>query len=185
MGDGEMEWDEFIALTASFLELSEKAGDVWHIKGRKDELGGAYLVRVRRHLAKPREDLQGTCGEEATSVQFWEHHVVYSVGYRVPVLYFNAWRSNGELLSLEEIWNEVHESLKPEDTRALWELITQQEHPVLGKPFFQVHPCRTAKFLISLREVAGRNVLVPWLSSLGPLVNLNLDLSYAYGNDKK
>ncbi|XP_046389779.1 ubiquitin-like-conjugating enzyme ATG10 [Ischnura elegans] len=205
MQDGEMEWNEFIALMEDFLDLSERTGDIWSLHGRKEEVGGAYLVRKVRQCGEPFSpnvhldayDLEESCMEDEedsssraskdvhcneASDQFWEHHVVYSASYRVPVIYFNAWRSSGELLSLEEIWHEVHrsfaevgDSIGPD----MWELVSQQEHPVLGKPFFVLHPCRTAKFLASLGSLSCGNLLVPWLSSLGPLVKLNLCPSYA------
>ena len=78
-----------------------------------------------------------------------EYHVVYSVAFAVPVLYFRIFRaSNGEIL-----WdlNETHSTdflskIQKESTTAL----TQMPHPFYQTPYFQLHPCHTAKWMEKL-----------------------------------
>ncbi|KAG9353571.1 hypothetical protein JZ751_011690 [Albula glossodonta] len=59
----------------------------------------------------------------------------------------------------------------------------QQEHPLIGQPFFFLHPCRTADFMRPLLQVAHAenrklNYIVSWLSVVGPVVGLDVPLSY-------
>ncbi|KAI6216318.1 Ubiquitin-like-conjugating enzyme ATG10 [Aphelenchoides fujianensis] len=52
--------------------------------------------------------------------------------------------------------------------------LSQNEHPVHGIAFYNVHPCRTAELLKPLQT---RNYLLTWLSVYGAL--LRLDVSEA------
>ncbi|XP_070562792.1 ubiquitin-like-conjugating enzyme ATG10 [Ptychodera flava] len=111
----------------------------------------------------------------------YEYHVVYSLSYGVPVLYFNASKEDGRLLSLEEVWNNVNENYQSSVVLDRWSFITQQEHPLLCRPFYQIHPCHTADMMKATGidwNQTECNYLVTWLSSLGPVVGLQLDLSY-------
>ncbi|CAH6787507.1 Atg10 [Phodopus roborovskii] len=58
------------------------------------------------------------------------------------------------------------------------------EHPILGQPFFVLHPCKTNEFMTAVLknpQETNRNVnyITSWLSIVGPVVGLNLPLSYA------
>ncbi|MEE6458710.1 hypothetical protein FKM82_000397 [Ascaphus truei] len=55
-----------------------------------------------------------------------------------------------------------------------------EEHPILGQPFFILHPCRTNEFMTSVQGTTGRkgNYITSWLSTVGPVVGLTLPLSY-------
>ncbi|ERE81672.1 ubiquitin-like-conjugating enzyme ATG10-like protein [Cricetulus griseus] len=58
------------------------------------------------------------------------------------------------------------------------------EHPILGQPFFVLHPCKTNEFMTAVLknpQKINRNVnyITSWLSIMGPVVGLNLPLSYA------
>ncbi|XP_014681721.1 PREDICTED: ubiquitin-like-conjugating enzyme ATG10 [Priapulus caudatus] len=103
-----------------------------------------------------------------------EYHVVYSASYGVPVAYFNLCRTNGCLLSLEEVWYLLPEEAARHDK---WTFVTQQEHPVLARPFFQLHPCHTAAFMSRVGK--SRNYVATWLSVIGSAIGLDVDLSYA------
>ncbi|KAF2976135.1 hypothetical protein EK904_004839 [Melospiza melodia maxima] len=59
-----------------------------------------------------------------------------------------------------------------------------QEHPILGQPFFVLHPCRTNEFISAVlrgsqEQHRHTNYITLWLSTVGPVVGLNLPLSYA------
>ncbi|XP_063138639.1 ubiquitin-like-conjugating enzyme ATG10 isoform X9 [Rattus norvegicus] len=59
-----------------------------------------------------------------------------------------------------------------------------EEHPILGQPFFVLHPCKTNEFMTAVlknSQKINRNVnyITSWLSIVGPVVGLNLPLSYA------
>ncbi|NP_001391857.1 ubiquitin-like-conjugating enzyme ATG10 isoform 5 [Mus musculus] len=65
-----------------------------------------------------------------------------------------------------------------------WEWRTAKEHPILGQPFFVLHPCKTNEFMTAVlknSQKINRNVnyITSWLSLVGPVVGLNLPLSYA------
>lgn len=129
------------------------------------------------------EDSQ-TAGISKLETVRYEFHVVYSSSYQVPVLYFRACYTDGKPLTLEEIWGSVNECYRDHLLQGAWETITQQEHPLLGQPFFVLHPCRTAKFMTAVLPKAQQtkcpvNYITTWLSMVGPVVGLNLPLSYA------
>uniref|UniRef100_A0A8C9W892 Ubiquitin-like-conjugating enzyme ATG10 n=2 Tax=Scleropages formosus TaxID=113540 RepID=A0A8C9W892_SCLFO len=114
----------------------------------------------------------------------YEYHVLYSSSYQTPVLYFRASALDGRPLSLEEMWDNVHPSYRRRLLHSPWDTITQQEHPCLGQPFFVLHPCRTWDFMSPILEAAQNecrklNYIVSWLSVVGPMVGLEIPLSYA------
>lgn len=112
------------------------------------------------------------------------YHIVFSPSYQVPVLYFNAYKPNGQAIPLEDIY----ESLVPEDWRSsirdsgLSGGISQQDHPILNVPFFYMHPCET----VSLMEtILGRQTMdspesflssyiASWLSLTGQAIGITL-----------
>ncbi|XP_028829696.1 ubiquitin-like-conjugating enzyme ATG10 isoform X2 [Denticeps clupeoides] len=109
-------------------------------------------------------------------VMRYEYHVLYSCSYQIPVLYFRA--------SMLNVWNSVHPSYIKRLLQEPWDTITQQEHPLLGQPFFVLHPCRTEEFMRPALETAHAqrkkvNYIVTWLSVVGPVVGLDIPLSYA------
>lgn len=114
----------------------------------------------------------------------YEYHILYSSSYQIPVLYFRASTLEGRSLSLEEVWNNVHPNYQQRLLQGPWDTITQQEHPLLGQPFFMLHPCHTQEFMRPALETAKAedklvNYIVTWLSLVGPVVGLNVPLSYA------
>lgn len=114
----------------------------------------------------------------------YEYHIVYNFGHSVPTLYFNAWYSSGKLLTLEEIWKRVHSQFSKQIWENKWESLTQTEHPLLGRPFFQLHPCHTAKLMGQLKPKISSNskflsqYIISWLSMFGPVIGLKLSLDY-------
>ncbi|XP_067838885.1 ubiquitin-like-conjugating enzyme ATG10 isoform X1 [Heptranchias perlo] len=114
----------------------------------------------------------------------YEYHVVYSSSYQAPVLYFRACYSDGRPLALKEIWENVHDCYKERLFQGPWDTITQQEHHLLGQPFFVLHPCRTPELMTPIMDGATQekrnvNYITSWLSMMGPVVGLDLPLSYA------
>uniref|UniRef100_A0A803VNR7 Ubiquitin-like-conjugating enzyme ATG10 n=1 Tax=Ficedula albicollis TaxID=59894 RepID=A0A803VNR7_FICAL len=133
---------------------------------------------------EPLDDSQaaGVCSAE--EVVRYEYHVLYSSSYQVPVLYFRACCLDGRPLTLDEIWGSVHASYQARLQEGPWDTITQQEHPILGQPFFVLHPCRTKEFISAVLSGSQEhhrhtNYIILWLSTVGPVVGLNLPLSYA------
>ncbi|NXQ55198.1 ATG10 enzyme, partial [Anthoscopus minutus] len=132
---------------------------------------------------EPLDDSQAA-GVGSAEVVRYEYHVLYSSSYQVPVLYFRACFLDGRPLSLDEIWGSVHASYQARLQEGPWDTITQQEHPILGQPFFVLHPCRTKEFISAVLGASQAhhrhtNYIILWLSTVGPVVGLNLPLSYA------
>ncbi|OCU02346.1 ubiquitin-like-conjugating enzyme ATG10 [Xenopus laevis] len=117
---------------------------------------------------------------QETEMIHYEYHVLYSISYQAPVLYFRASFLDGKPLTLDEIWERVHDCFRSSLLQGPWETITQQEHPILGQPFFVLHPCRTNEFMSSLQGTSARNgnYIISWLSTVGPVAGLHLPLSY-------
>ena len=132
----------------------------------------------------------GVADESVARVVCMEYHVVHSVSYQVPVLYFNATLPNGCPLSLDDTWRLLlsPELVAKETDR--WRLVTQQEHPHLGRPFYHIHPCHTAAVMSQAMQCISKrsggkeeaklgNYLVTWLSTFAPVVGLHFSIKYA------
>ncbi|KAJ3595206.1 hypothetical protein NHX12_004510 [Muraenolepis orangiensis] len=102
----------------------------------------------------------------------YEYHILFSCSYGMPVLYFTVFDLEGRSVCLEQVWDLVHPNYRKRLQQSPWSTITQQEHPMLGRPFFVLHPCKTEEFM-------KVNHLVTWLSVVAPLVGLDLPLSYS------
>ncbi len=156
-------------------KLSELAGDV---SGLEDEDDPASLGSRDEHILD-----KSSGGGEGTWVCL-EYHVVHSVSYQVPILYFNASYTNGRPLPLNDIWRLL--SLRFVSTDAnKWGLLTQQEHPYLGQPFYHIHPCHSAEVMdkalqcsLALEGQGRGNYLITWLSTFALLVGLELPIEY-------
>ncbi|XP_018412712.1 PREDICTED: ubiquitin-like-conjugating enzyme ATG10 isoform X2 [Nanorana parkeri] len=126
----------------------------WKKSDEEDEQASAVTVDGFHE----EEDESLVIAQEAqeTEVIHYEYHVLYAISYQVPVLYFRASFLDGRPLTLEEIWNRVQGCYKPRLLHGPWETITQQEHPILGQPFFMLHPCRTNEFMSSIKGASKR-----------------------------
>ncbi|MGH0175510.1 UNVERIFIED_CONTAM: hypothetical protein FKN15_070549, partial [Acipenser sinensis] len=82
--------------------------------------------RLYEELEDPGAGCSITTGPEVTR---YEYHVVYSSSYQSPVLYFRACKLDGRPLSLEEIWESVHDNYKDRLLQGPWDTITQQVIP--------------------------------------------------------
>ncbi|XP_007941665.1 ubiquitin-like-conjugating enzyme ATG10 [Orycteropus afer afer] len=209
-----MEEDEFFGektfqhYCAEFIKHSQQIGDGWEWKSSKDGsdgymcktyfqikngTAGSHLgtsadaqtcLSTEEALELPPDDFEVTETEATSKVIKYEYHVLYSCSYQVPVLYFRASFLDGRPLTLKDIWEGVHECYKSRLLQGPWDTISQQEHPILGQPFFVLHPCKTSEFMLPVvknSEKINRNInyITSWLSVIGPVVGLNLPLSYA------
>ncbi len=114
-------------------------------------------------------------------------HIVYSSSFNVPVLYLNVNKANGSLLNYQEIYDYFNLSLKSSERglNVSDELVlTQQEHPILFKPFYFIHPCQTSKWMqaSSLASPSDThlvyNYTLKWLSFVFSAFGLDLNTKY-------
>ncbi|KAG9453569.1 hypothetical protein H6P81_006473 [Aristolochia fimbriata] len=119
-----------------------------------------------------------SCDQETCVFDF---HIVYSSSYRVPVLYFYAYRSDGQPLGLADI----EHSLPPHSLKILqearWTYMTREEHPHLNRPWFMLHPCGTSDWMKLLfdgnlfaNELIVKQYLLSWLSVVGQAIGLKI-----------
>lgn len=185
-----LEFEEYKKLVNDFLKKSADLGDGWSRKMIKEEDGYAYLVKTVRKMEKMTEETSNceeiqetfSSNEEKINIITYEYHIVYSLSYSVPVLYFTAWKQDGSTLFLEEIWSRVPEFYQNQLKNQRWTMLTQQEHPHLGRPYFIIHPCHTSDLMKNAILVAKKqenfNYLVSWLSVVGPIVGLEISPHY-------
>ncbi|XP_037928705.1 ubiquitin-like-conjugating enzyme ATG10 [Teleopsis dalmanni] len=121
-----------------------------------------------------------TANEDDTSeIIEMEYHIVYSISYQVPVLYFRAYKSDGSFLELQDSWRlfrsyDENETIR---TRAdMLSILTQMEHPVLFKPYFALHPCRTSDILAQTGSSSNR--VLTFISLMGPYLQIYLNNKY-------
>ncbi|XP_041805700.1 ubiquitin-like-conjugating enzyme ATG10 [Chelmon rostratus] len=125
-----------------------------------------------------------TVSEGSSQALQYEYHILYSCSYSTPVLYFRAFTLEGRSLSLEEVWSSVHPNFRLRLQKNPLNTITLQEHPLLGQPFFMLHPCRTEEFMRPVLQMAQDqhrpvNYVLSWLSVVGPVVGLEVPLKYS------
>ncbi|KAK5859371.1 hypothetical protein PBY51_020931 [Eleginops maclovinus] len=140
---------------------------------------------IKGDLEEQDED-DGVCVVSAGSSQLlqYEYHILHSCSYSTPVLYFRTCTQEGRSLSLEEVWSSVHPNYRLRLQSSPLNTITLQEHPLLGQPFFMLHPCRTEEFMRPVLQAAqdqhrSVNYVLSWLSVVGPMVGLDVPLKYS------
>ncbi|XP_068197452.1 ubiquitin-like-conjugating enzyme ATG10 isoform X2 [Antennarius striatus] len=129
------------------------------------------------------DDLVYTVSETRSELLQYEYHILYSCSYSTPVLFFRAFTQAGRSLSLEDVWSSVHQNFRLRLQDSPLNVISLQEHPLLGQPFFMLHPCRTDEFMRPVLQAAldqhrSMNYLLSWLSLVGPVVGLDVPLEY-------
>ncbi|XP_043989331.1 ubiquitin-like-conjugating enzyme ATG10 isoform X1 [Gambusia affinis] len=133
--------------------------------------------------AEEDDDGSYTVTNGSSLVLQYEYHILFSCSYGAPVLYFRAFTLEGRSLALEEMWSTIHPNYRLCLQNSPLNAISQQEHPLLGQPFFFFHPCRTEEFMGPVLQAAsdqGRpvNYVLSWLSVVGPVVGLDVPLQY-------
>ncbi|XP_052489087.1 LOW QUALITY PROTEIN: ubiquitin-like-conjugating enzyme ATG10 [Gossypium raimondii] len=137
-----------------------------HCSRNEDVLDDATLVQSNHH-----------------ELHYCDFHIVYSSTFRVPVLYFRAYCSDGRPLPLDEIEKELPACASKELQKKKWTFITQEEHPYLKRPWYKLHPCGTAEWmkLLFLSDTANPKFevvlelyLLSWFSVVGQVFGLRI-----------
>uniref|UniRef100_A0A0E0PB22 6,7-dimethyl-8-ribityllumazine synthase, chloroplastic n=1 Tax=Oryza rufipogon TaxID=4529 RepID=A0A0E0PB22_ORYRU len=115
------------------------------------------------------------------NLHFYDYHVVYSFSYKVPVLYFQGHQSGGQLLTLDEIKEDLPSLSLKLLGESRWTFITREEHPHFSRPWFTLHPCGTSdcmKLLLEGMQDKDQQVryLPAWLTVVGQAVGLKIPL---------
>ncbi|EOA32931.1 hypothetical protein CARUB_v10016257mg [Capsella rubella] len=138
---------------------------------------------------------------QENEAHYYDFHLVYSASYKVPVLYFRGYCSDGQPLSLDVIKKDLPSCSVSLLAESKWTFITQeciiwlfgieclcnnqpQEHPYLNRPWFKLHPCGTEDWIKLLSQSsisAGCQMpvelyLVSWFSVVGQVVGLRIPL---------
>ncbi|OAY63833.1 Ubiquitin-like-conjugating enzyme ATG10 [Ananas comosus] len=159
--------------------------------------GYLALEKVYRHRGSEEDKADDNCSvdeelvdDDATLVRgnnddlhVYDFHIVYSYSYRVPILYFRGYRSDGHPLSLDEIVMDLplHSSNTLKESK--WTFLTQEEHPYLNRPWYMLHPCGISDWmkLLLVDGVSNEGSKTPqylpaWLSVIGQAVGLRIPL---------
>ncbi|XP_078047422.1 autophagy-related 10 [Augochlora pura] len=189
-GPGTITWEEFIENAENFLEISNRISDGWELRGNKDVAGGAYLFRQRKHLFPANcsifksNDTEDDLNFELTDDPFeapstiekpfvTEHHIVWSMSYGVPVIYFHGWKS--DFPGINPITVQEAQSIDA-GANLNYNELSQAIHPILGTPFLHLHPCKSQELLQFTSK--SKNKLVSWLSVIAPSAFLKLQNEY-------
>ncbi|CAI8057825.1 Ubiquitin-like-conjugating enzyme ATG10 [Geodia barretti] len=212
MATGLLTYEEFVRNARDLVVMSDRLGDGWELRHVRQTDGPeetAFLVKricvaiaeespvdpeTPRDVGEPEniedEDpatlhCRGTGKLSEKTVQF-EYHVIYSPSYQVPVLFFTATFHSGRLVPLKEIWKFLSPFHVTRDSGMEWESVTQQEHPIFGRPFYHLHPCHTSNVMATIltankhergdRDI--KNYLLSWLTIFGPTIGLNVLIDY-------
>ncbi|XP_050326213.1 ubiquitin-like-conjugating enzyme ATG10 [Bactrocera neohumeralis] len=197
-----LNWEEFLQEATEFQKISERLNDSWTLYKKDEQEGNAYLIYEQKIINTVDQksctdvlDDTTDCMEDETAATpasndllKIEYHIVYSISYQVPALYFRIYRNDGSMLCIEEAWrifrdygdvasntNSV-DSTVPRTAADMLSIMTQLDHPVLGKPYIAIHPCRTAELLAQAGN--SRNRILTFISLMGPYVQLNLSNEY-------
>ncbi|RDX78058.1 Ubiquitin-like-conjugating enzyme ATG10 [Mucuna pruriens] len=123
------------------------------------------------------------CPED--EVNHYDFHIVYSSSYRVPVLYFRSYHSDGQFLPLNEIEKDLPGHSAKLRSESKWTFITHEEHPYLNRPWYKLHPCGTSDWMkllfygdssLNKSGFVIEQYLISWFSVIGQVVGLKTPL---------
>lgn len=187
--NGLLLYSEFIEQAKEFIELSNKFGDSWKLESNSNNKEcGTYLLYNQKistnfvslteeTTSDKQNEIENQSNTEIINIQY---HIIYSLSYQVPILFFKAYFSNGSIISLENAWKIFGNNFLSDNSNAsksdLYSILTQMDHPILFKPFLCLHPCRTNEILSNTPN--SKNLIVTFISLMGPYVGLNLNESY-------
>ncbi|KAK7350543.1 hypothetical protein VNO77_09277 [Canavalia gladiata] len=158
-----------------------------HIKLSEEEESGRDLMQKEEgnisHREEPFDHATLVCPEH--EVNHYDFHIVYSPSYRVPVLYFRSYSSDGQLVPFNEIEKDLPGHSVKLRSESKWTFITHEEHPYLNRPWYKLHPCGTSDWMkllfdgdksLNKNGFAIKQYLISWFSVIGQVVGLKIPL---------
>ncbi|KAI4365773.1 hypothetical protein MLD38_021731 [Melastoma candidum] len=122
-------------------------------------------------------------GGSDSDVNRCDLNIIYSHSYRLPVLYFRVYSSDGQPLALCDFERHLPSDSVEAIVGSKWTFITQEEHPYLKRPWYKLHPCGTSEWvkllLLSDTSVATRDdavdlYLLSWFSVVGRVIGVSI-----------
>ncbi|XP_038215005.1 ubiquitin-like-conjugating enzyme ATG10 [Zerene cesonia] len=154
--------EKFLTAAIKFMTISDKIKDKWKLHEN---------IEIHKSYLKKETFIQNN--NRNLPLLKAEFVIFYNLSYGVPSFSFNIWDPSGSFLSLEDIRQLSFIEIRKQD---FYSVVTQQEHPVLNKPYFIMHPCHTQTLLANLKE--SKNIIVTFLGLIMPLLNIDLPLEY-------
>eukprot|EP00039_Didymoeca_costata_P014990 m.248136 g.248136 ORF g.248136 m.248136 type:complete len:218 (+) comp16131_c0_seq35:227-880(+) len=188
--DARWEWVESPPLAGSgvgrsYMRSSEQLVYVADDPIDKESEPNEDLIPSLSQLEGLMEEDAGVANVLADKNHFvFEHNIVYSTAYSVPVLLFRASKLDGQPLNYLEVWQTVPKHIRSIHDQMV--TLTQVDHPVLGTPYYQLHPCNTGNLMkdVLTSDSSNRttNYVGIWISLYGPAANLSLPHTYFVRN---
>ncbi|KAH9617172.1 hypothetical protein KSS87_012933 [Heliosperma pusillum] len=123
---------------------------------------------------------------DTDQVHYYDFHILYSNSYRIPLLYFRGYSSDGQPLTLNQIERDLPANSAKLLTESKWTFITQMEHPFLNRPWYTLHPCGTNELMkilvntcLSKAEGTPERYLISWFSVVSQVIGLKIPLEIA------
>ncbi|ORX50555.1 hypothetical protein DM01DRAFT_1096478 [Hesseltinella vesiculosa] len=125
----------------------------------------------------------GRADQSPTTVVTLDYHILFSPSYQVPVLYLDAFFTDGRQLTLDDLYRLVIPPVYKDDLQKAHlqaqGSVTQADHPILGRPFWYVHPCDTQTLLRTLSPAPPLDAYMKtWLSLVGPVFQCPVPLHW-------
>lgn len=145
----------------------------------------------RTHIAHEEEETQEECQDTEALVPvsrglpLIHYDIFLSPTYRVPALYFHVCDSLHRFPpTMDTLYSHILSPQYIDQTKDVGVLggITITDHPILARPVFFIHPCRTAEVMeagAGGREISPFEYLVMWLGAMGKSVNLDVPMELA------
>ncbi|CAH0555663.1 unnamed protein product [Brassicogethes aeneus] len=154
--------DEFNLSIENIIKISNDILDGWTLHVNKENDNGKYITKKSTiSIEEP--------GKGNPITLTYEHHVVFSLSYSVPMICFNVWKADGSVLSMEEYLN-INQNF---DDSNMYNTITQLDHPVLCRPFLTLHPCKTQEIIEPFLSTS-KNPVISWLTVVSSYVHLKI-----------
>ncbi len=124
----------------------------------------------------------------------WSFSIAYSHVWSMPILYFQVCQNDGTFMTRKHVLKIINDTQQQNydddnsnssvhgvkddemgnDTDGQWNFISQEEHPITGRPSYFFHPCQTAcrmQLIYPNKEMMSSNPgkwILTWMSMILP-----------------